>query len=70
MKLITVATDFNLAGAELIRSRLEAAGFHPLIANENASQWLVGLSTASLLRVEVPETELAAAKVFLAVPAE
>jgi hypothetical protein len=69
MKLVTVATDFNLAGAELIRSRLEAAGFHPLIANENASQWLVGLSTASLLRIEVPEDELGAAKEFLDAPA-
>ena len=40
MKLVTIATSFNLAEAQLIRSRLEAAGFHPFIANENAAGWL------------------------------
>ena len=70
MKLVTVATNFNLAGAELVRSRLEAAGFHPFVANENAAGWLGGTSTAALLRVEVPEAEAADAREFLASPAE
>ena len=70
MKLITVATNFNLAEAELTRSRLEAAGFHAFIANEMASGWLGGTSTATLLRIEVPEGEADDAREFLAASAE
>jgi hypothetical protein len=70
MNLITIATNFNLADAELTRSRLEAAGFHAFIANEMASGWLGGTSTATLLRIEVPEIEADDAKEFLAAPAE
>jgi hypothetical protein len=68
MKLVTIATDFNLAEAQLTRSRLEAAGFHPFIANENASGWFGGTSTATMLRIEVPEEEAADAKEFLETP--
>jgi hypothetical protein len=70
MKLVTIATDFNLAAAELTRARLEAAGFHVFIANEMASGWLGGTSAATLLRIEVPEAEADEAKEFLAAPAE
>jgi hypothetical protein len=71
MKSITIATSFNLAEAGLLSSRLEAAGFHPFIGNENASAWLGGtMSTASMLRIEVPETEAADAKEFLDAPTE
>ena len=70
MKLVTIVTNFNLAEAELTRSRLEAAGFHPFLANENAAGWLGGTSTATLLRIEVPEDEAGDAKEFLAAPAE
>jgi hypothetical protein len=70
MKLVTIVTHFNLAEAELTRSRLEAAGFHPFLANENAAGWLGGTSTATLLRIEVPEDEAGDAKEFLAAPAE
>jgi len=70
MKLVTVSTSFILAEAELARARLEAAGFHAFIANEMAAGWLGGTSTAALLRIEVPETEAADAKEFLAAPAE
>jgi hypothetical protein len=70
MKLITISTNFNLAEAELVRARLEAAGFHPFLANEMAAGWLGGTSTATLLRIEVPEAEAAEAKEFLAAPAE
>ena len=69
MKLVTVATNFNLAGAELVRARLAAAGFHPFLANEMAAGWLGGNSTATLLRIQVPEDEAADAKEFLAAPA-
>jgi hypothetical protein len=70
MNLVTIATDFNLAGAELIRSRLEAAGFHPFIANEMAAGWLGGSSTATLLRIQVPDGEVTAVKEFLDTPVE
>ena len=70
MTLVTVATNFNLAEAELTRARLEAAGVHPFLANELAAGWLGGTSTAALLRIEVPADEAAEAKEFLAPPAE
>jgi hypothetical protein len=57
MKPVTLATLFNLAEAELIRARLEAAGFHPFIANESAAGWFGGTSAAARIRVEVPEDE-------------
>jgi hypothetical protein len=70
MNLVTVATSFYLAEAELVRSRLEAANFHPFVANEMAAGWLGGTSTATLLRIQVPEAEAAEATEFLAAPAE
>jgi hypothetical protein len=69
VKLITIFTAFNLAETQLIRSRLEAAGFHPFLANENVSSWLGGFSSATMIRLQVPETEAADAKEFLNAPA-
>ena len=71
MKLVTIATDFNLANAGMTCSRLDAAGFHPTLINENASAWLGGtMSTATLLQVQVPEDEATEAREFLDAPAE
>lgn len=70
MKAVTIYKTFNQADAQLIRSRLEAANFHPFIANENVAQWLGGLSNATTLRIEVPEVEAAEAAEFLAAPPE
>jgi len=71
MSLVTIATSFNLADAGLVCSRLEAAGFHPVMGNENASSWLGGtMSTATMLLIEVPAAEVAEAKGFLADSAE
>jgi hypothetical protein len=70
MNFVTIFTAFNLAETQLIRSRLEAAGFHPFIANENVSSWLGGYSTATMIRVQVPEAEAADAKEFLNAPVE
>jgi hypothetical protein len=69
MNLVTIFTAFNLAETQLLRSRLEAAGFHPFLANENVSSWLGGFSTATTIRVQVPENEAADAKEFLNAPA-
>jgi hypothetical protein len=68
MKLVTVFTSFVSAEAQLVCSQLEAADFHPFIANENASSYLGGFSTATTLRVQVPEDEIADAKEFLDAP--
>jgi len=70
MNLVTIFTAFNLAETQLLRARLEAAGFHPFLANENASSWLGGFSTATTIRVQVPENEADDAKEFLNAPAE
>ena len=70
MKLVTISTHFNLAEAGLTCSRLEAAGFHPFLANELAAGWLGGTSTATPLRIEVPEDEAQSAKEFLDTPVE
>jgi hypothetical protein len=69
MNLVTIATSFDLAEAGLSCSRLAAAGFHPVLGNENT--WLGGtMSTAALLRIQVSEAEANEAKEFLAAPAE
>ena len=70
MNRVAIATSFNLADAELMRSRLEAAGFHPFIANELSAGWLGGTSAAGQMRIEVPDTEAAEAKLFLDTPVE
>jgi hypothetical protein len=68
MDFATVYTDFNVAEAQLVHSRLEAAGFHPFMKNENAPFYLQGLSAASSVQVQVPEAEAADALEFLAAP--
>jgi Putative prokaryotic signal transducing protein len=70
MKPVVIFKTFNQAEAQLVRSRLEAANFHPFIANENVAQYLGGFSNATTLRIEVPETEADEAKAFLAAPVE
>jgi hypothetical protein len=65
MELVTIFTAFNLAETQLLRARLEAAGFHPFLANENVSSWLGGFSTATTIRLQVPENEAASAAEFL-----
>jgi len=71
MDFATVLTTFSLTEAQLACSRLEAANFHPFVANENAAA-LGGFGTyssAGMLRVQVPEAEAAEAKEFLNAPA-
>lgn len=70
MNTVAVFQTFNQTEAQLVRGQLEAAGFHPFIANENAAQYLGGFSKATTLRIEVPENEAAEAKAFLDAPAE
>jgi hypothetical protein len=71
MSLVTIFNGLNPAEVQLVRSRLEAAGFHPLVLDENAALGNEGYALAiGGIRVQVPENELADAKEFLAAPVE
>jgi hypothetical protein len=63
MKLQTVYQAFNPADAGLVRSRLEASGFHPFVAHENSALSLDGYAMAAGgILVQVPESEVAEAR--------
>ena len=66
MDFVTVMTAFNPADAQLTRSRLEAAGFHPFVANETSALSMdgYGLTVGGIL-VQVPEAEAVDAREFL-----
>ena len=67
MKLVTIYTALNPADAQLIRSRLEEAEFHPFVAGEIAALSIDGYAQAAGgIRVQVPEDEADDAKEFLA----
>jgi hypothetical protein len=66
MNLVTVFSAGNPADAEVVRSRLEAAEFHPVVINETAAFTLGFFSPAFPVRVQVPEDEAEEAKEFLA----
>jgi hypothetical protein len=68
MDLVTVFTSFNLSEAEIVASRLEAAGFNPFVADESASSWRGGYSNTIPIRVQVPEPEAADARELLNAP--
>ena len=66
MDFATVMTAFNPADAQLTRSRLEAAGFHPFVANEDAALGMDGYGiTVGGILVKVPEGEADDAQEFL-----
>ena len=69
MKLVTVFSAFNPADAQLVRSRLEAAQFHPVVMHELSALSLDGYAMAAGgILVQVPDQEAAEAKEFLAAP--
>ena len=66
MDFATVITTSNLTDAQLICSRLEAAGFHPFVLFENSALGTEGYALAiGGILVQVPEAEAADAKEFL-----
>jgi hypothetical protein len=71
MNPVTIYRAFNPADAQLVFSRLDAAGFHPFVADEIAALSMEGYALAAGgIRVQVPESEAADAKEFLDAPAE
>jgi len=67
VELITVSRAFNPADAQLVRSRLEAAGFHAAVMHELSSLSLDGYALAAGgILVQVPDAEAADAKEFIA----
>ncbi len=67
MKLATVYCAFNPADAQLVRSRLEAAEFHPVVTHELSALSLDGYAMAAGgILVQVPDEEAQEAKDFLA----
>lgn len=61
-----ICRSFNLIEAQIIKSRLEAAGFHPELKEEFASLNEGFSSVFGGVKVIVPDTEEAEAKEFLA----
>jgi hypothetical protein len=71
MNPVTVYKALNPADAQLIFSRLEAAAFHPFVADEMAALSMEGYALAAGgIRVQLPESEFAEAREFLDTPAE
>jgi len=68
MNLVTVHTAFNPAEAQLVNSRLQAAGFHSVVMGELSALSIDGYSLAAGgIRVQVPEVELEEANLLLSV---
>lgn len=66
-QLATVFRAFNPAEAQLVRSRLEAAGFLVHVAHELSSLTMEGYSMAAGgILVQVPEEDVEDAKALLA----
>jgi hypothetical protein len=62
-----VFTAFSPADAELVRSRLDAAEFHPVITHGLAALSLEGYSVAAGgILVQVPDAEAGEVRQFLA----
>ncbi len=67
MQPTTVYCAFNPADAQLVRSRLDAAGFHAIVTHELSSLSLDGYALAAGgILVQVPESEGEEARAFLA----
>lgn len=69
MEFVTVFCAFNPADAQLVRSRLEAAGFHAAVMHELSSLSMDGYAMAAGgILVQVPHSEADEAKEFLDAP--
>jgi hypothetical protein len=63
MNLVTVYQTFSIGEAQVVRSRLEAAGLHPEVANEIAAVSIDGYTQAAGgVKVQVPDDEAEGAR--------
>jgi hypothetical protein len=68
MKLVTISKEFQIADADLKRSRLEAAGFHAFVNNVSVASYSgTAIATGGVL-LQVPESEADDARAFLEIP--
>ena len=66
MKLVTVYTAFSSADAQLIRSRLDAAGIHAVVQHEASALSMEGYSMAAGgIQVQVPDSEAEEARALI-----
>ncbi len=67
MQLVTVSSAFNPIDAQVVCSKLEAAGFNAVITNELSALSIggYGLGAGGIL-VQVPEDQVAEARELLA----
>jgi hypothetical protein len=69
VQLVTVHRAFNPADAQLVRTRLEVAGFHAVVSNELSALSLDGYAMAvGGILVQVPDSEAEEATRFLQSP--
>lgn len=69
MQLITVFTAFNSAEAQLIRSRLEAAGLHAFVRDELSALSMDGYALAvGGISVQVPDVDAELARELIRDP--
>ncbi|HEY1172265.1 MAG TPA: DUF2007 domain-containing protein [Verrucomicrobiae bacterium] len=69
MSLVKVYMTFSSADAQLVWSRLDAAGFHATVFHEGAAMALDGYALAAGgIQVKVPESEAEEARAFLDAP--
>jgi len=67
---VTVQEAPTEVEAQMIRGRLEVAGFHPVVRNEFSAMTLMGSRSSAMARllIQVPAAEADEAKQFLASP--
>ncbi|MDB6124505.1 MAG: hypothetical protein JWQ71_3498 [Pedosphaera sp.] len=66
MQLVTIFRAFNPIDAQLVRSRLDAANFHPTVSHELSALSMDGYALAAGgILVQVPDEEAANATEFL-----
>jgi hypothetical protein len=62
MQLVTIFRAFNPMDAQLVRSRLDAANFHPTVTHELSALSMDGYALAAGgILVQVPDEEAASA---------
>ena len=67
MNLVTIYKAVSSAQVQIIRSRLEAANFHPFVPDDLSAFGSDPMALGSGgVRIQVPENEAADAKEFLA----